>query len=143
MARDGQPTRKDSYGMRTLSTYPTCTTKTAITPMGVASRPWGRVHKDSAGAYCRKMFPLAIDANSKWLDVSVLNSATSATTIVELRKVFATYGLLSLYLITLHFPVQNCRNLIKGTIYVILVPYHTTLRQMAPLRERYRSSKTR
>ena len=39
------------------------------------------------------MFLLIIDAYSKWIDISVVNLATSLTTIEELRKVFATHGL--------------------------------------------------
>ena len=87
--------------------------KVPLHPWEWPPRPWGRIHIDYAGPYCGRMFLLAIDAHSKWLEVSVLNSATSATTIVELRKILPHMDCpRSLYLITArHFPVQSSRNL--------------------------------
>ena len=67
--------------------------KVPLHPWEWPPRAWGRVHIDYAGPFDVKMFLLAIDAHSKWLEVSILNSATSSTTIDELRKMFATHGL--------------------------------------------------
>ena len=39
------------------------------------------------------MFLLVIDAHSKWMEITVVASATSHSTIEELRKMFATHGL--------------------------------------------------
>ena len=39
------------------------------------------------------MLLVAVDAHSKWIEVSVVNSATSAITIQKLRSMFATHGL--------------------------------------------------
>ena len=56
-------------------------------------KPWSMIHIDYAGQFEGKMFLLAIDAHSKWLEVHVTNSATLLTTIELLRKSFACLGL--------------------------------------------------
>ena len=40
-----------------------------------------------------KMFLVVANAHSKWLEVKVVNSATSQSTIQQLRSMFATHGL--------------------------------------------------
>ena len=40
-----------------------------------------------------KLFLIIIDAHSKWMEVHITNSATSAITIDKLRNTFATFGL--------------------------------------------------
>ena len=59
-------------------------------------RPWSRVHVDYAGPFLGKMFLILIDAHSKWMEVEVVSSATSAITITKLRSIFATHGLPSM-----------------------------------------------
>jgi len=39
------------------------------------------------------MFLVVVDAHSKWIEVSIVNSATSAVTIQKLRSMFVTHGL--------------------------------------------------
>ena len=56
-------------------------------------KPWSRVHIDYAGPFEGRMFLLAIDAHSKWLEVHSCRTSTSATTIDALRKSFASLGL--------------------------------------------------
>ena len=56
-------------------------------------RPWSRLHIDYAGPFLGKMFLVTIDAYSKWLDVQVVNAATSRVTIERLRTLFATHGI--------------------------------------------------
>ena len=51
------------------------------------------MHIDYCGTFQRKMFLLLIDAHSKWLEVHMTNSSSSATTISLMRKSFATLGL--------------------------------------------------
>ena len=55
--------------------------------------PWCRLHLDYAGSFQGKMFLLIIDAHSKWLDVHVVESATSAVTIQKLEASFSCHGL--------------------------------------------------
>ena len=40
-----------------------------------------------------KMFLVMVDAHSKWLEIEMKSSATSAHTIAKLRCMFATHGL--------------------------------------------------
>ena len=62
-------------------------------PWDWPSFPWQRVHIDFAGPFMGKMFLLAIDAHSKWIEVEILSNVTSETTIDKLREMFARYGL--------------------------------------------------
>ena len=39
------------------------------------------------------MILVVVDAHSKWIEASIVNSATTATTIQKLRTMFATHGL--------------------------------------------------
>ena len=55
--------------------------------------PWSRLHLDYAGSILGKMFLVLIDAYSKWLDVKVVNSATSSATVEHLRSIFSVHGL--------------------------------------------------
>ena len=55
--------------------------------------PWQRVHIDYAGPLNGEMFLLLVDAYSRWLEVAKVKSASSAGTIRELRRIFATHGL--------------------------------------------------
>ena len=51
------------------------------------------MHLDYAGPISGKMFLVIIDAHSKWLDVKMVNSATSNSTIEHLCSVFSVHGL--------------------------------------------------
>ena len=57
------------------------------------AQPWSRIHIDYAGPFQGKMLLVVVDAHSKWIEVSIVNSATSAITIQKLRSMFATHGL--------------------------------------------------
>ena len=57
------------------------------------SKPWSRIHVDHAGPLESTMFLIIVDAYSKWMEVHVTSSSTSATTIELLRKSFASLGL--------------------------------------------------
>ena len=56
-------------------------------------QPWSRLHIDYAGPYKGHMYLVVIDAYSKWMDVHIMKSTTSAATIEKLREIFATHGL--------------------------------------------------
>ena len=56
-------------------------------------RPWSWLHLDYAGPISGKVFLVLINAYSKWLDVKVVNSATSSATIEHLRSIFSVHGL--------------------------------------------------
>ena len=61
-------------------------------PWQLAERPWQRIHIDFAGPFMQSMFLIVIDAFSKWPEVVVMNSATTARTIDELRVFFFSLG---------------------------------------------------
>ena len=58
-----------------------------------SAQPWSRIHIDYAGPIQGKMFLVVVDAHSKWIEVSIVNSATSFVTIQKLRSMFSTHGL--------------------------------------------------
>lgn len=55
-------------------------------------RPWQRIHIDFA-EWNKMHFLLVVDSHSKWPEIISMNSTTSHTTIIELRKLFSRYGL--------------------------------------------------
>jgi len=55
--------------------------------------PWERLHLDYAGPFLGHMFLVIVDAHSKWVDIHIVNQATSKSTIEKLRTTFATHGL--------------------------------------------------
>lgn len=57
------------------------------------SRPWQTLHLDFAGPLEGRMFLVIVDAYTKWLEVRCVPNATSATVILELRRLFATFGI--------------------------------------------------
>jgi len=56
-------------------------------------KPWSRLHIDYAGPLHGKMYLVCVDAHSKYIEVQVVNSATSTATIEKLRMIFATHGI--------------------------------------------------
>ena len=55
--------------------------------------PWSRLHIDFAGPIDGKMLLVVIDAYSKWVEAIPMGSTSAALTIVQLRKLFAQFGL--------------------------------------------------
>ena len=64
-----------------------------LQPWKWPTRPWARLHLDFAGPLFGKMFLVAIDAHSKWIEVFPTASSTSAVVIEHLRTAFAQFGL--------------------------------------------------
>ena len=57
------------------------------------NRPWTRLHIDHAGPFLGKYFLVVADAHSKWIEIMVVPSTSSQSTIRSLRSIFATHGL--------------------------------------------------
>ena len=55
--------------------------------------PWQRVHVDFAGPFMGHMSLIVVDSYSKWLEVIIMQSTTTAKTIEELRNIFARNGI--------------------------------------------------
>ena len=64
-----------------------------LQPWQWPSRPWSRLHLDFAGPFMGHMFLVVIDSHSKWMEVHLMPSITSAATIQHLRAIFAQFGL--------------------------------------------------
>uniref|UniRef100_A0A5S6QBK2 RNA-directed DNA polymerase n=1 Tax=Trichuris muris TaxID=70415 RepID=A0A5S6QBK2_TRIMR len=58
-----------------------------------ASKPWVRVHADFFGPFQGKVFFIAVDSFSKWLEVRLVTSVSAVAAIDVLRELFATHGL--------------------------------------------------
>jgi len=67
--------------------------KVPMHPWEYPEKPWSRIHVDYAGPWLGKMFLVIVDAYSKWLDVHVMDTSTSAATMEQLRVTFANQGL--------------------------------------------------
>ena len=67
--------------------------KAPLHPWSWATTPWERVHVDFAGPFLGKMFLVLTDAHSKWPEVEIMSSTTTAKTITVLRDLFARYGI--------------------------------------------------
>ena len=78
-------------------------------------RPWTRVHVEHAGPFLGKLFLVVIDAHSKWLEVVVVPSTTSAATTKALRSIFATHGLPEILV------SDNCHGLNWSYLFVYVV----------------------
>ena len=56
-------------------------------------KPWLRLRVDYAGPFMGKMLLVIIHAHSKWVEVYIMNAATSAVTIEKLGDAFSRFGL--------------------------------------------------
>lgn len=61
-------------------------------PWDWPEEPWQRVHVDFAGPLEERMFLIAIDAHSKWPEVSIMRSTTAEKTIEKLGEMFSRFG---------------------------------------------------
>ena len=68
-----------------LNPFPLSTT----TPLGLAK--WSRLHLDFAGLFVGSMYLVLVDTYSKWLEVVIMNSITSISTIEKLQQIFAAW----------------------------------------------------
>lgn len=57
------------------------------------NKPGQRIHVDYAGPFMNLTYLIVVDANSKWLEVIIMASTTSESTIHAFRYLFASYGL--------------------------------------------------
>ena len=51
------------------------------------------IHVDYTGPFLGKMYLIVVDAHSKWMEIAIVNSATTTATIEKMRSMLATYGL--------------------------------------------------
>ena len=87
------------------------------------------MHLDFAAPFLGHMYLAVVDTYSKWLDVQLMNSITSESTIAKLKDTFATHGLPQ-KIVTDNGPSFTCRlnvyslNGSKSTKHICIAPYH-------------------
>ena len=64
-----------------------------LNPWKWSSRPWALLHLDFAGPFLGKMFLIAIDAHSKWIEAACTTTTSLKVVIEELRTIFAKFGI--------------------------------------------------
>ena len=57
------------------------------------SESWKRIHVYFAGPFMNKMFLIVIGGHSKWIEIKMMNSITSADLIIELKVIFSYHQL--------------------------------------------------
>ena len=75
-----------------LSNQSFITPKGSLHPWEWPTRPWARLHIDNAGPFHGKHILAVVDTHSKWIDVQIVKSTSSESTIAVLRYLFATHG---------------------------------------------------
>ena len=62
-------------------------------PWPKPASPWIRIHIDHAGPFNGKLLLIVVDAYSKWVEVRLVNSTNTVSTIKMLRELFSTFGI--------------------------------------------------
>ena len=103
-----------------------------VVPLHPWAWPWSRVHVDYAGPF---MFLIMSDAHSKWLEVHMTTTMTSAVTIELMRKSFASLGLPEVIVSdnAATFTSSEFAEFLKsnGVRHVRTPPYHPALNGLA------------
>ncbi|UYV80958.1 K02A2.6-like [Cordylochernes scorpioides] len=103
--------------------------KTNIYPWIWPSRPWSRLHIDHAGPFQGKLFLVAVDAYSKWIEAKIVASKSAETTVNTMREMFATHGLPDVIVTDngTSFTSEVFKTFLKrnGIRHIFCAPYHT------------------
>ena len=67
--------------------------QTVAHPWECQKSPWIRVHVDHAGPFMNHYFLILVDSYSRWIDVHMVPSINTETTVRTLRQIFAIHGL--------------------------------------------------
>ena len=62
-------------------------------PWECPKTPWTRLHIDHASPFIGNYFLILVDANSRWIEVHLVNSTSTEATVKVLRQIFSTHGL--------------------------------------------------
>lgn len=66
--------------------------KAPLHPWTPEHQPWKRIHMDFAGPFLKKMFLLVVDVYSKWLEIVVMDMASTLNVLNGLKVLMARYG---------------------------------------------------
>ena len=67
--------------------------KIPMQPWEWPETPWSRLRIDHAGPVLGKQLLVIVDAHSKWIEMHIVSSMSTAITIDKLRQTFATHRL--------------------------------------------------
>lgn len=65
-----------------------------LTPWPFPAKPWERVHIDLLGPIANKVFLVAVDAYSKWVECFELNKSNSVQIIDKLQEIISRFGIM-------------------------------------------------
>uniref|UniRef100_A0A452IQH5 Gypsy retrotransposon integrase-like protein 1 n=1 Tax=Gopherus agassizii TaxID=38772 RepID=A0A452IQH5_9SAUR len=104
-------------------------------PWHWSENPWQCIYIDFAGPLEGSMFLVAVDAHSKWPEVSIMQSTTAESTIQKLRGLFSRFGLPE-QLVSDNGPQfvsQEFQNFMKanGIHHITSAPYHPSTNGLA------------
>ena len=135
MAWHGPRDRKRGQKLQHLSEHMSQTPSANLHPWEWPRHPWQRVLADYAGSFLGRMFLILIDATTKWIDIHVVTSSYTQSTIEKMRTIFATLGLPQI-LVTDNGPQftssefsQFTKN--NGIKHITSSPYHPTTNGLA------------
>lgn len=102
--------------------------KHVLCQWNVPNGPWERLHMDFFGPINNKMYLLVIDAYSKFLEIIPMHQITASQVIVQLRKIFARFGL-PFSVITDNGPTWTSTDFatflqLNGIRHSLTAPYH-------------------
>ena len=100
----------------------------SLHPWDWPDTPWQRIHIDFDGPFVNKIFLVVVDSHSKWLEVEIMPSVTSESTIERLRYMFARYGV-PMQLVSDNGPQFTSRQFAdcmkqNGIKHTLVAPYH-------------------
>ena len=99
------------------------------------TKPWERVHLDFAGPFQNATILVAVDAHSKWPEVFIMSSTTTAATVAVLRQLFAAHGLPAQVVTdnSTQFTSEEFATFMKmnGIRHIRSVPYHPATNGLA------------
>ncbi|KAL6473975.1 hypothetical protein MHYP_G00175360 [Metynnis hypsauchen] len=87
--RDIEETAKSCAACQKLKNVPQLS---PLHPWDWPETPWQQIHVDFAGPFEDKMFLVVVDAHSKWPEIAVMRSTSTAKTIEKLGEMFSRFG---------------------------------------------------
>ena len=104
-------------------------------PWEYPDAPWKRIHVDFAGPVDNHMLLVVVDAFSKWIEVYITKSSSSAATIAKLRECFAQHGIPDVVVSDngSNFTSEEFADFVRknGIAHLTTAPYHPSSNGLA------------